>query len=67
MRIESDPGTVIPSVHVWLSRGEAAELRDRLTEMLASEDPPGAWHAHVASADFRSELSVSAEDGIPVP
>ncbi|MCV2393627.1 hypothetical protein OEB99_04835 [Actinotalea sp. M2MS4P-6] len=67
MRIESDPGTVIPSVHLWLSRNEAAEVRDRLDEMLAQEDPPGTWHAHVSSADFRSELSISAEGGVRVP
>jgi hypothetical protein len=50
-------------VDLRLTRVEAAELRDALDDLVGRFDrsEKGAWHAHVASSDFRTEINVSAE------
>ena len=45
------------SVQLYLSRGEAAELREALDRLLG--DPEANEHVHVMSSDAVAELSVS--------
>lgn len=46
-----------------LTRAEAAELRDALVDLIQHFDrsETAAWHAHVSSSDFQTEINVSAE------
>ncbi len=60
MRIESPPGNTLPSAFLWLTAAEAAELRDALTDMLATDQVD--WHAHVSAADYQTEVTI-ARDG----
>lgn len=46
-------------VTIGLTLSEASELRDALNELLEDRNPD--WHAHVSSADFQTELMVTAE------
>lgn len=56
MRIEDAAnGQSIAAAGLQLTPDEARELVDSLTALLAS--PPGR-HEHVASADYRTELTV---------
>ena len=60
MRIERGDGEAISSVDLFLSRDEAAELRDALNQLLASFGEPH-WHAHVADWDYTTEITVVAD------
>jgi hypothetical protein len=59
MRIEGTPGQTLPSAYLWLTRAEAVELRDALDQMLADGD--STWHAHIASADYQTEVTVTLD------
>jgi hypothetical protein len=59
MRIEGNPGEQLDRAYFWLTRAEAAELRDALGEMLAGVD--ASWHAHVSSADYQREITISLD------
>lgn len=59
MRIQGD-GNAVSDLLVFLTRDEAAELRDGLNDLLANFDDPG-WHAHVSSPDFQIELTIAPE------
>ncbi|HSV38313.1 MAG TPA: hypothetical protein VLI04_06085 [Nocardioidaceae bacterium] len=59
MRIEGSPGDALTSAFLWLSRSEAAELRDALNDVLATEQTD--WHAHISSADYKIELTVARD------
>jgi hypothetical protein len=60
MRIERPPPNTLPSAFLWLTAGEASELRDALNDLLATDQVD--WHAHVSSADYETELNI-ARDG----
>ena len=60
MRIESEDGSQLRNVSLWLTHDEASELRDALQDML--ERGPSAGHAHVASADYQTQVSVTWEE-----
>jgi hypothetical protein len=60
MRIEGAPGQQLPTAYVWLSRSEAAELRDALNDMLEMGEDRS-WHAHIPAADFAAEVTLSWE------
>ncbi len=60
MRIEGMPGQQLPTAYLWLSRSEAAELRDALNDMLEKGEDPS-WHTHIPAADFASEVTLSWE------
>jgi hypothetical protein len=59
MRIEKTNGTSLDSVVVALTRGEAAELRDAVTDLLARFNDPD-FHIHVSSADYQTELTLTS-------
>lgn len=59
MRIEKTDGTSLDSVVVALTRGEAAELRDAMTDLLARFNEPD-FHAHVSSTDYQTELTLTS-------
>ncbi len=59
MRMEAD-GKVVSDVLLFLTKTEAAELRDGIEALLANFDASG-WHAHVSSPDFQIELTVAPE------
>lgn len=61
-------GEVADNGQLWrvglaLTRAEAAELRDALDELIGCFDRSevAAWHAHISSSDFQTEIKVSAE------
>jgi hypothetical protein len=58
MRIESEPGTPVAQVYLWLTVAEASELRDALNDMLRG-GPGAGWHAHVSSEDYGTEVAVA--------
>jgi hypothetical protein len=58
MRIESEAGTPVAQVYLWLTVAEASELRDALDDMLRA-DPDAGWHAHVSSEDYGAEVPVA--------
>ncbi len=58
MRIEGEDGMPLHNVFLWLTQGEASELRDALNDMLR-DGPHADWHAHVPSPDFQTEVSVA--------
>jgi hypothetical protein len=60
-RIENGDRLPLSSVYLWLTDGEAAELRDVLTDLLATSSE--GWHAHVPSADYATEMTVAREGG----
>ncbi len=45
------------------TRAEAAQLRDALDDLIEHFDrsETTAWHAHVSSSDFQTEVNVTAE------
>jgi hypothetical protein len=49
-------------VLLYLTRDEAAELRDAADAVLEHFDEPG-YHAHVSSADYQTEMTVAPEVG----
>jgi hypothetical protein len=59
MRIDVSPGTALPSVYLWFTATEAAELRDALTDLIATDQ--SGWHAHISSADYESELTIARD------
>lgn len=61
MRIEGDPGEQLQRAYLWLSRAEAAELRDALVDMLGA-DVDASWHAHISSDDYKREITISLDD-----
>ncbi len=63
MRIEGD-GFCVHALMLFLTRAEAAELRDTLADLLDHFDEPG-WHGHVASADYQTEITVAAGTDVP--
>jgi hypothetical protein len=62
MRIEKPDGASLDSVVVALTRGEAAELRDAVTDLLARFNDPS-FHVHVSSADYQTELTLTSAPG----
>jgi hypothetical protein len=58
----TDNGT-LGRVTLNLTRAEAAELRDALNDLIGRFDrsDTSAWHAHVSSSDFQTEINVVAE------
>ena len=59
MRIEGKPGEGLSTAYLWLTREEAQELRDALTDLLTEGDAH--WHAHISSADYRAEITVALD------
>jgi hypothetical protein len=57
-----DDGT-LGTVTLHLTRAEATELRDALDDLVGRFDrsETSAWHAHVPSSDFKTEINVVAE------
>ena len=45
-------------VSLGLTDGEAAELRDTLSTLLAERDRQAERHEHVSSSDYQTELTV---------
>lgn len=67
MRIESEDGSQLRKVSLWLTHDEASELRDAFQDML-ERGPSVGWHAHVSSADADYETEVSVRwDEPPTP
>lgn len=60
---EVDDGGQLWRVTLALTRTEAAELRDALDDLVGRFDraETAAWHAHVSSSDFQTEINVVAE------
>jgi hypothetical protein len=58
MRIESEAGTPVAQVYLWLTIAEAGQLRDALNNMLRT-DPDAGWHAHVSSEDYGTEVALA--------
>jgi len=56
LRGETDLGEVL----IYLTRAEAAELRDSAEALLQHFDEPG-YHAHVSSADYQVEMTLAPE------
>lgn len=60
-RIESEPGRELREAWIYLSEGEAEELRLALNERATSDfDDPG-WHVHVTDSIGR-EVSLAVDD-----
>ncbi|MBM4344444.1 MAG: hypothetical protein FJ100_13830 [Deltaproteobacteria bacterium] len=60
MRIlEDNSDKSLTAVSIFLTRAEAAELRDALVALL---DGNGEGHEHVSSADFQKEITVAIYD-----
>ncbi len=59
MRIEAGQGQPKQSAYLWLTVAEARELRDALNDLL--HEPREDWHAHVASADYATEVTVALD------
>ena len=60
MRIEGTPGERLATAYVWLTRAEAAELRDGLNQMLIEGNAN--WHAHVSSGDYQTEITIALDE-----
>jgi hypothetical protein len=54
--MESDPGSVLKEVWVYLSDQEAVEVVQAISEYLSEPQAPG-WHFHVTDADG-NQLSI---------
>lgn len=52
--------TLLGDVLIYVTRAEAAELRDAAEAVLEHFDEPG-YHAHVSSGDFQIEVTVAPE------
>jgi hypothetical protein len=63
VRIEGD-GSGVHDLMLFLTRSEAAELRDTLADLLDHFEEPG-WHGHVSSADYQTEITVAAGADLP--
>jgi hypothetical protein len=61
MRIVVD-GAPAGEVLIYLTRAEAAELRDSAEALLRDFEQTG-YHAHVSSADYQIELTIAPEVG----
>jgi hypothetical protein len=59
MRIGGSPGNALPAAYLWLTSAEAAELREALSDLLATETTD--WHAHISSADYQTELTIARD------
>jgi len=59
MRMGGEPGQRLAPAYLWLTATEAAELRDALNDLIAN--PNAAWHAHVSSSDFKTEVTVALD------
>ncbi len=59
VRIQGD-GNAVSDLLIFLTRDEAAELRDGPEDLLANFDHPG-WHAHVSRPDFQIEMTIAPE------
>jgi hypothetical protein len=59
-RIESEPGTFLKEVWVYLTPAEAAELLVGLEERANDPTPDPEWHMHVTDSSGR-ELTVAIE------
>jgi len=59
MRLDAD-GQSVRRVVLFLSRSEAAELRDDLEHLLENYDSPD-WHAHISSPDYQTEITIASE------
>ena len=59
MRIERKPGEPVSGVYLWLTREEAQELRDAMSDLLNAGDAD--WHAHISSADYQAEITVALD------
>jgi hypothetical protein len=57
--LDEKSGQSLARVILYLTRDEAAELRDSLNALLGSS---GDRHEHVSSADYRKELTVCLYD-----
>jgi hypothetical protein len=63
MRIEDD-GRTLSDLLVFLTRAEAAELRDAAVSLLENFDDPR-WHVHVSNADYQIEITIAPEVDAP--
>ena len=65
MKLYGD-GNEVSDLLIYLSREEAAELRDALVALLDNFDVPG-WHAHASTSDYQTEITVApqVEEGEP--
>ena len=65
MRLDGDTADDgrLRQVILGLTRAEAAELRDALNDLIERFDrsETDAWHTHVSSSDFQTEITVWAE------
>lgn len=48
------------AVVVYLTRAEAAELRDAAEAVLSEFDVPG-YHAHISSNDYQTEITLAPD------
>jgi hypothetical protein len=65
VRIETSDGASVPTVCVFLTEGEARELRDSVDALLArrvESEPRADDHEHVSSPDYQTEITVAWED-----
>src|SRR3954471_9958512 len=59
VKIRGD-GAPVSNLSVFLSRAEAAELRDGLDELLQHFGESGR-HAHISSPDYQTEITIAPE------
>lgn len=59
MRLEV-AGESVHDLVAFLTREEAAELRDACDELIRHFDEPG-WHVHVSAADYQTEVTIGAD------
>ncbi|MFL6239077.1 MAG: hypothetical protein ACJ735_06255 [Actinomycetes bacterium] len=58
MKIEGTPGQPLPRAYLWLTKAEATELRDTLSQMIdAGPDPDR--HQHVTSDAYQTEVTIA--------
>jgi hypothetical protein len=57
VRIENKAHEPQSHAYLWLTLAEASELRDALDDLVRNAGPE--WHAHVASADFGTEITIA--------
>jgi hypothetical protein len=60
--MESEPGTELPEVWVYLTPAEAADLLVALEDRANDESPDPDWHTHVTDSAGR-ELTIAIEGG----
>jgi hypothetical protein len=59
MRLEA-AGDRVQDVVAFLTREEAAELRDACDELIRHFDEPGR-HVHVSASDYQTEITIGAD------